>query len=338
MRSMNSELSDKVTRVPVAIVGGGFAGTMLAAQLARKGISAALVDGSAQMGRGTAYSTDDPSHLLNIPAERMSAWPIGRTTLCSGSRRKAAHAMVLRSGVYMAATLGKYWLRQLPRGTSRRSAPPPFPPRAMALPVMLYYGSRIEARALALAAGNQSPAALPVFVETGEAYVPNPWRARALRHPALGGRGERSSSSAPASRWSTWRYRSILRLWTWLDRRLVAARAGAPRECRRAGRTPVRRFRGAAKGNLLGANPLGPPAGGRIGWRNAVDSLRPHSHALWQSLSLDHQRRFLRHARPWWDVHRHRIAPEVGLNHRPDDRRGPDRGHRRARYVRARNR
>jgi uncharacterized NAD(P)/FAD-binding protein YdhS len=42
-----------------------------------------------------------------------------------------------------------------------------------------------------------------------------------------------------------------------------------------------------------------------------VDSLRPHSRALWQSLPLDQHRRFLRHARPWWDVHRHRIAPEV---------------------------
>jgi uncharacterized NAD(P)/FAD-binding protein YdhS len=32
---------------------------------------------------------------------------------------------------------------------------------------------------------------------------------------------------------------------------------------------------------------------------------------LWQSLDGEQQRRFLRHARPWWDVHRHRIAPEV---------------------------
>jgi uncharacterized NAD(P)/FAD-binding protein YdhS len=48
-----------------------------------------------------------------------------------------------------------------------------------------------------------------------------------------------------------------------------------------------------------------------VGWRAAIDSLRPHSHALWQSLDLAEQRRFMRHARPWWDVHRHRIAPQV---------------------------
>jgi uncharacterized NAD(P)/FAD-binding protein YdhS len=39
--------------------------------------------------------------------------------------------------------------------------------------------------------------------------------------------------------------------------------------------------------------------------------LRPYSHALWQALDSREQGRFLRHARPWWDVHRHRIAPEV---------------------------
>ncbi|MEA3065048.1 MAG: hypothetical protein QOJ27_1494, partial [Sphingomonadales bacterium] len=46
-------------------------------------------------------------------------------------------------------------------------------------------------------------------------------------------------------------------------------------------------------------------------WRAAVDGLRPHSASLWQGLNEAEQRRFLRHLRPWWDVHRHRIAPEV---------------------------
>jgi uncharacterized NAD(P)/FAD-binding protein YdhS len=46
-------------------------------------------------------------------------------------------------------------------------------------------------------------------------------------------------------------------------------------------------------------------------WRGAVDSLRPHAQALWRSLGPAQQDRFLRHARPYWDVHRHRIAPQV---------------------------
>ncbi len=50
---------------------------------------------------------------------------------------------------------------------------------------------------------------------------------------------------------------------------------------------------------------------GEVAWRAAVDSLRPHSQALWQALPPVQQGRFLRHARPWWDVHRHRIAPQV---------------------------
>jgi uncharacterized NAD(P)/FAD-binding protein YdhS len=39
--------------------------------------------------------------------------------------------------------------------------------------------------------------------------------------------------------------------------------------------------------------------------------LRPHTQSLWQSLDQQEQRRFLRHARAWWDVRRSRIAPEV---------------------------
>jgi uncharacterized NAD(P)/FAD-binding protein YdhS len=49
-----------------------------------------------------------------------------------------------------------------------------------------------------------------------------------------------------------------------------------------------------------------------VGFRAAVDSLRPHSHAIWQSFDDADEQRFIRHARPWWDIHRHRIAPDVG--------------------------
>src|SRR6266567_3529586 len=61
-------------QAPVAIVGGGFSGTILAAQLARRGIGSVLIDGSGRMGRGVAYSTTEPAHLLNVRAEGMSAW------------------------------------------------------------------------------------------------------------------------------------------------------------------------------------------------------------------------------------------------------------------------
>ncbi len=48
-----------------------------------------------------------------------------------------------------------------------------------------------------------------------------------------------------------------------------------------------------------------------IGWRAVIDALRPFNAAIWMSLSIAEQKRFLRHARPFWDVHRHRTAPPV---------------------------
>ena len=60
--------------LPVAIVGGGFSGTMVAANLARKGIESVLIDGSGREGQGVAYSTHEPAHVLNVRAEVMSAW------------------------------------------------------------------------------------------------------------------------------------------------------------------------------------------------------------------------------------------------------------------------
>lgn len=46
-------------------------------------------------------------------------------------------------------------------------------------------------------------------------------------------------------------------------------------------------------------------------WQLVLDDIRLNGQRIWQQLSLDEQRRFLRHLRPWWDVHRYRIAPQV---------------------------
>ena len=46
-------------------------------------------------------------------------------------------------------------------------------------------------------------------------------------------------------------------------------------------------------------------------WQWTFDRLRPHGQALWRSLDAGARRRFLRHAVRYWDIHRHRIAPQV---------------------------
>ena len=46
-------------------------------------------------------------------------------------------------------------------------------------------------------------------------------------------------------------------------------------------------------------------------WRAVIDGLRPINEKLWQRLSLQERRRFLRHVAVLWDVHRHRVAPQL---------------------------
>jgi uncharacterized NAD(P)/FAD-binding protein YdhS len=46
-------------------------------------------------------------------------------------------------------------------------------------------------------------------------------------------------------------------------------------------------------------------------WRGVIDGIRPFTQQIWQRLPSTAKRRFLEHARAWWDVHRHRMAPDV---------------------------
>jgi uncharacterized NAD(P)/FAD-binding protein YdhS len=51
----------------------------------------------------------------------------------------------------------------------------------------------------------------------------------------------------------------------------------------------------------------------RLGSSQPVfDAMRPKIQSMWRHLSLSERKRFLRHVRPVWDIHRHRIPSEHG--------------------------
>jgi uncharacterized NAD(P)/FAD-binding protein YdhS len=46
-------------------------------------------------------------------------------------------------------------------------------------------------------------------------------------------------------------------------------------------------------------------------WQAIINGLRPSLQDIWQALPIEEQARFLRHVRPFWDAHRHRLPLEV---------------------------
>src|SRR6202021_930393 len=65
------------TPYDIIIVGSGYSGTMVAVHLARaqRGLRVALIERGKIFGRGVAYGTTDPKHLLNVRADQMGAFP-----------------------------------------------------------------------------------------------------------------------------------------------------------------------------------------------------------------------------------------------------------------------
>jgi uncharacterized NAD(P)/FAD-binding protein YdhS len=301
-------------QVRVAIVGGGASGTILAVQLARRGIRSALIDGSGRMGRGVAYSTKDDAHLLNVRAEVMGAFAgepldfaIWLEKRGEGEKRDFARRRLFAD-----------YLGELLDGAVRSGQVEAVQATAVGAErvedswhVSLDNGEAVTAEALVLAIGNQEPSSLRAFEGCGPRYIGNPWGSQA--QAAVRDLVETGGSALLVGTGLT-----MVDLVLSLD---AAGHDGRIVALSRRGQVPRSHTEYEPMSVERDALPLGDlrsmfrwvrTRGGEVGWRAAVDSLRPHSHAVWQTLPRDQQQRFMRHARPWWDVHRHRIAPEVG--------------------------
>ena len=298
-------------QLPVAIVGGGASGTILASELSRRGIAAALIEGSGRAGRGIAYSTTQSVHLLNVRAEAMSARAGQPDHFAKRYAAEGGQPQDFAQRRLFGRYLGEILDRAVAGGKTQLIAATATSASRIGAEwrVSLSDGSFICARAVVLAMGNDDPQSLGAFVAGGQRFIANPWgddAARAVRELAstdgdalLIGTGLTMVDLVLSLDAAGYRGRIVA-----ISRRGLISRPHAAPETSEvdAGEIP---------GGLSATLRWLRQRSGKAGWRAAVDSLRPHSHRIWQSFSLSEQQRFLRHARPWWDVHRHRIAPQV---------------------------
>jgi len=270
-----------------------------------------LIDGSGRMGRGVAYSTTEAAHLLNVRAEGMSAMAGDPSHFADRFAEEGGSPRGFAQRRFFATYLGEILSKAVASGLVDLA-------EATAVSatrdgeqwtVSFNDGSFASADVLVLAVGNQEPEGLGAFAGVGRRFVGNPWgdAARAAvkdlaatgRAALIVGTGLTMVDLVLSLDASGYAGRIVA-----LSRRGLSPRAHAdfepvPIESDALSRGLRQMFRWLRRRSA------------EVGWRAAIDSLRPHSHALWQSFTHDEQRRFLRHARPWWDVHRHRIAPEV---------------------------
>ena len=263
------------------------------------------------MGRGVAYSTSEPAHLLNVRAEGMSAWAGEPSHFAKRFEAEGGSPRGFAQRRFFARYLSEILAAAVDSGCTDpiESTAVSATREAKGWRVEFDDGSSTDANALVLAVGNQEPEALGAFAGVGRGLVANPWGADAR---AAVEELARTDGSALLVGTGLTMVDLVLSLdaaghkgrIVALSRRGLIPRAhadfdAAPVEQEQLPRGLRAMFRWLRRRS------------GEVGWRAAVDSLRPHSHPLWQSLDVREQQRFLRHTRPWWDVHRHRIAPEV---------------------------
>jgi len=310
----------------VLIVGGGFSGTMLAVHLLRcsPSLSVGIVDRGAFPGRGLAYSSPHRFHLLNVPAGEMSAWPAEPDDFLRWARIHYDAAVQPRSfppravygsyvGSLLEATLNDYgrdrfrWIENEALSLHRQKGK---------FAVQTKQGSEILARAVVLATGNFPPAnpKIPGLANSTSSYVQSPGASDALENlPPSGsvllvGSGLTSVDLVMALRSKG--FRGVVH---------VISQKGLFPQARRQQRPdePWHLFwNDKSPRSTRGLLPLirrqvQDAAEKGINWRSVIDCLRPVTQDIWRSLPLAEQKRFLRHARVYWDVHRHRVAPEI---------------------------
>ncbi|CAL1241794.1 FAD/NAD(P)-binding protein [Candidatus Methylocalor cossyra] len=315
----------------IAIVGAGFSGTLVAAHLlrqARTPLTIHLIDRDPQQfGRGVAYSSTLGCHLLNVPAANMSAFPDQPQHFLRWAEAREASLLdppwvteIGPTSFLPRRAYGDYlcWLLdEAERAAAAGVRLERWIDKARGLTLMpegvvleLASGVRLRVAKAVLALGNfppgNPPVADPGFYRSAR-YHRNPWRPGVL--------------TALLETESCLLIGSGLTMVDWAITLNQAGYRGTIHIVSRRGLWPKPHRLGPPAACAI--DPERDPPSVRVwlrairrhseagDWRAVIDALRPHNQTLWQRLPPAEQRRFLRHLRPFWDLHRHRVAPVV---------------------------
>ncbi|QPC89940.1 FAD/NAD(P)-binding protein [Mesorhizobium sp. INR15] len=302
----------------IIIVGGGASGVVLAAHLLKSpnpDLRVTLIEKRPHFGQGIAYSTLLSAHVLNVSAAGMSAY---------------------------ADDPGNFWRWLLERGLATQEQAPVYAPRSIYARYLGELLDELEAREkqsgrlrliheeslsisptasgveVALANGTSVVAHLAVLA-TGHDEVPVNGQGHTIRMGS-----EADTAIDPESQ--------VMVLGTGLS--MVDAFLALQQRGHRGGIVAVSR-RGLLpsphrKGNPIKLDVADIPLGTQlsyfvgwfrdlikenqkagIDWRDVVDGLRPFNQKIWQNWPASAKRRFVEHTKAWWDIHRHRMPPEV---------------------------
>ncbi|HEY2676020.1 MAG TPA: FAD/NAD(P)-binding protein [Steroidobacteraceae bacterium] len=317
-------------RKTVAIVGAGFCGTVLAANLLRRPTSATdivLIERGTAMGRGVAYAKQDFPYLLNVSAGRLSADSRDPQQFLRYARRTLQN--VAGEDFLPRALYGDYLQDMLL--SAERAAPEHVRLRRVfgevtgiartdaGQPLAAQFNDRpaILADRIVLALGNPPPA-------------PPPWAADVLEHGAF----RHDPGDLPKTLTGE---HSVIIIGNGLTMADVAtALSGKPgggpmlQTISRRGLLPqpqavfqmggtrgadallasTHSVRQVLKASRALASEIEKSGGD---WREAIAHIRSSAPHVWRGLPEIERRRFVRHLQVHWDIHRHRLPPQLTL-------------------------
>jgi len=308
----------------VVVVGAGFSAIATVCNLIEHlpaSAKVAVVGDDPGFGRGTAYRSELYLHRLNVPAGRMSLFPDRPdafvTWLAERKRplRDGDFASRQDYGLYVRDTLAALLRDKRSRckvDFIRAKATGCVERYSATLGFLLDNGDEIVGRNVVLCLGvGNAPMPVKLSGLSAEAHdrtVENPWRLSWLR------RVEAHDSVCILGSGLTM-IDQVLALFAqgFRGRIDVLSRRGlVPHGHARTPKPPAD-FDPASLPSSMSAllRELRRESRRSGDWRSVMDTLRPKTQALWQRLPPSERSRFLRHGLAWWNIHRHRVAPDV---------------------------
>jgi uncharacterized NAD(P)/FAD-binding protein YdhS len=315
---------DLTRPLKLVICGGGSAALLILQSLkqrTQRAVEVTILEPRSRLGEGVAYSTDCPTHLLNTRACNMSITDdpddFVRWLKAERPRRvlnwtREDFAPRSYFAHYMQARLAQ--IRAIPnlRVSWLHSSADAITPQGKGWEVVPAHGEPIAADVVILATGNEPPRVLgrDLAPSIQKLIVDDPWdveqkAAIPADAPVLLVGTSLTSVDIATELLQNGHTAQIIAI----SRRGLLPRAHGPIAAASEGfvhalpsslRAVVRYVRELSANDSRGDK-----------WRRVFTELRSIAPSLWRNWTVAERRRFLRHVRPFWDAHRHRVAPRV---------------------------